>query len=237
MIGADDETIPLLHRYRAHEISDTGADFHRRRPGHTRHGSWERNGLDRSKACMHRTPARAHCRLAALDFLMGAEDLLLTFRRKRRSSIRLTLPGPITPCRVLPAARWTQWPRADQRTIACCTTVSALTLAARKIAGIADADMTGRSWPKHALDTPREAVMQPDNRGHPRILSRNLTGQCRWAMSAWVSAYPVRFHPRPGASRTPTRHGSMVKPLKEDIEVAIGRPVRIANDANCFALV
>ena len=51
-----------------------------------------------------------------------------------------------------------------------------------------------------------------------------------------------RRHPRcrhaapPGWSRTPTPSGSSASPLRADLEARLARPVRLANDANCFAL-
>jgi fructokinase len=46
----------------------------------------------------------------------------------------------------------------------------------------------------------------------------------------------VRFLPPPGSSRTPTSVWLIGRPLVDDLSSRLGRPVRVANDANCFAI-
>ena len=52
----------------------------------------------------------------------------------------------------------------------------------------------------------------------------------------WASAFPARSRRRPASSRTRTRPGSTAGRWPSDLSQALGRPVRLANDANCFAL-
>ena len=63
------------------------------------------------------------------------------------------------------------------------------------------------------------------------------TRRTAWARStASGSPRPAPSRPRPGCCATRTRRGSTARPLLDDLVERLGRPVRIENDANCFAL-
>ena len=63
------------------------------------------------------------------------------------------------------------------------------------------------------------------------------TPRTAWARStASGSPRPAPSRPRPGCCATRTRRGSTARPLLDDLVGRLGRPVRIENDANCFAL-
>ena len=62
-------------------------------------------------------------------------------------------------------------------------------------------------------------------------------GAARSAVTARsASACPARFRRRPVSSRTPTRPGSTASRFRRRSRAALGRDVRLANDANCLAV-
>lgn len=105
-------------------------------------------------------------------------------------------------------------------------------LGGTKIAGIVmqhDGTVTGEA----RLDTPKgsyartvEAICE---------LAARLTQQSDRRASIGIGI-PGSISPATGRVQNANSTWLNGRPLKEDIEDAIGRPVRIANDANCFAL-
>lgn len=80
--------------------------------------------------------------------------------------------------------------------------------------------------PKGSYDRTVEAVSE---------LAAQLTQQTDQPASIGIGI-PGSISPATGRVQNANSTWLNGRPLKEDVEAAIGRPVRIANDANCFAL-
>ncbi|MEM8744568.1 MAG: ROK family protein [Pseudomonadota bacterium] len=105
-------------------------------------------------------------------------------------------------------------------------------LGGTKIAGILigqDGSITAEA----RLDTPRDDYDQTI-RAIANLVAQ-LTGRAQGTASIGLGI-PGSISPATGRVQNANSTWLNAKPLKEDIETAIGRPVRIANDANCFAL-
>ena len=95
----------------------------------------------------------------------------------------------------------------------------------------------GTRWRSCSPSTasPRRATTMPRRSRHRRAWSRSSSRQpARAAASA--SACRARSRRQAASCRTPIRPGSTASRSRAMSRPSLGRPVRLANDANCFAL-
>ncbi len=93
----------------------------------------------------------------------------------------------------------------------------------------------------HGTEVLRRRIATPRDEGYARIVAAvaGLVQEAEAELGTRASVgigTPGAVSPATGRIKNANTTCLLGRPLKEDLERALGRPVRIANDANCFAL-
>ncbi len=160
--------------------------------------------------------------VAILDHLMGDESLLLMFAAEKGIAAE-TLSGGA--CRSPGQRRAARFMTNELRI--------GIDLGGTKIEGIV-LDQTGAERARCAHSRRRKATIRPRYSALTEIVAR-LEADASGTASVGIGM-PGSLSPTTGLARNANSTWLNGRPLERDVSEALGRPVRFANDANCFAL-